>query len=142
MLGWANGDFLERESPDSGPSAAGAESTAEPAGTVLPDGTLEYRYADGRVRRRLPTGLEQIHWPDGRVTSVATLQVQLADLPPLPAEFTDWGGRLGDDLAQVLVNILTPAEMEAYRQTEEGKGFYELLDWRLRSIRFLTAPQS
>jgi hypothetical protein len=85
--------------------------------------------------------LEQIVWPDGRVTGVATLQVQLADLPPLPAEFTDWGSRLGDDLAQVLVNILTPAELEAYRQTEDGRGFYELLDWRLRSIRFLTAPQ-
>jgi hypothetical protein len=142
VLGWANGDFLERESPDSEQSAAGQESPAEPASTVLPDGTLEYRYADGRVRRRLPSGLEQILWPDGRVTSVATLQVQLADLPPLPAAFTDWGGRLGDDLAQVLVNILTPAEMDAYRQTEVGKGFYELLDWRLRSIRFLTAPQS
>jgi hypothetical protein len=142
LLGWANGDFLERESQDSEPSAAAEESPDEPASTVLPDGTLEYRYADGRVRRRLPTGSEQILWPDGRVTSVATLQVQLADLPPLPAEFTGWGGRLGDDLLQVLVNILTPAEMEAYRQTEEGKSFYELLDWRLRSIRFLTAPQS
>ena len=46
---------------------------------------------------------------------------------------------LANDLLAILRNILTDAEFEAYQQTEADKGYYERINWRLRSIQFLTA---
>ena len=60
----------------------------------------------------------------------------------MPEGLSQWGGTLADELASILGNILTENEMHAYQQTEAGKDYYEMVDWRLRSIRFLTAQES
>ena len=39
-------------------------------------------------------------------------------------------------------NILSETEFNAYMQTEGGKTYYQIVDWRLRSIQFLTLPSS
>lgn len=142
VLGWSSARYLRREAsapdqqPGGGPPAPGA------VGTVLPDGTLERLYPDGRRVRRLPDGNLQTIWPDGNVSRSAFVNVPIATLPALPAELSTWGSNVEDELLTILDNILTDPEMEAYRTTEEGKGFYQLLDWRLRSIHFLTTPAS
>ena len=151
VTGWSSARFL---APDTEPGGAGGVADTEPgsaegapaaglaARRVLDDGTLEIRFADGSGRRRLPDGRLQIVRPDGTLAPLAFVNVPSADPPPLPAEYAGWGTRVGDDLLGILRNILTPAEMEAYLQTEEGKNFYQLLNWRLRSISFLTVPAS
>ncbi len=136
VVGWANMRFLE---PDTEAEAPAAD---EPTRTVLPDGTLELRFADGTRRHRLPDGQLEIVHPDGTKSKFAFLQTPGADLPPLPSEFSDWGVQVNDDLLAILTNILTPDEFTAYRQTEEGKDFYGVMNWRLRSIQFLTVPAS
>ena len=107
--------------------------------SVLPDGTLQTRYPDGRVRRLQPNGRVVTMFPDGRVMAPIAIQVQPASLPALPTELADWGSRISDSLLSIIRGLLSDAEFEAYLQTEQGRSFYELLDWRLRSIRFLTA---
>jgi hypothetical protein len=146
VTGWSSARFLAVDSDDSG-SAEPTPGAGEPDDTaatrrVLEDGTLEIRFADGSARRRLPTGQLQNVRPDGTVTTLTFVQTQTADLPPLPAQYEQWGSRLGSELLSILGNILTSAEMEAYLQTEAGKGYYELVDWRLRSIEFLMIPGS
>jgi uncharacterized protein YraI len=144
VLGWSSGRYLRREgsAPDQQASGGQPAPAAAGAGTVLPDGTLERLYPDGRRVRRLPSGRLQTIWPDGSVSQATFVQVPIATLPALPAELSTWGSNVEDELLTILDNILTDPEMEAYRTTEEGKGFYQLLDWRLRSIHFLTTPAS
>ena len=44
--------------------------------------------------------------------------------------------------SDILKSILTPAELAAYSQTEAGKDYYKLVDWRVQSIQLLTSsPQ-
>lgn len=139
LMGWVNSRFLAVE------AEAPAEVEASAAGVtraVLPDGTLELRFSDGTARRRLPNGNLALVRADGTVSTLTFLQAPGADLPPLPAEFADWGTRVNDELLSILTNILSPGELAAYQQTEQGKTFYELTSWRLRSIEFLTSPTS
>ncbi len=141
-LGWASARFLERESRGPAPGSGGAAGTAPPGidSVVLPDGTMEVRFPDGRISRRKPDGKFETQFPDGSISMQSFVQVPGADLPPLPGELGNWGTQVADGLLGVLNNILTNAEFEAYQQTEAGKDFYEVLDWRIASIRFLTTP--
>ena len=79
--------------------------------------------------------------PDGTVMVPYAMQVQGAELPPLPNDLSPWGDALGDQLLGVLRNILTEAELQAYMQTETEKDYYEVIDWRVRSIGFLTSAE-
>lgn len=109
---------------------------------VLSDGTIELRYPDGSRRQLQPDGTIVTISPDGKVTSPIAIQVSTADLPALPSDLAGWGSEINERLLGILRNMLSDTEFEAYRQTEQGKSFYELMDWRLRSINFLvTAPQ-
>lgn len=107
---------------------------------VGPDGTIERRYADGGRAVRSPTGRQDRYTPDGTQYTRATLQSQAQPpLPPsLPSEFTSWGNTLNYRLSGILRNILTPEEFEAYRATEGDKAYFDLVEWRLDSISFLT----
>jgi hypothetical protein len=108
---------------------------------ILEDGTFETRYPDGRIRRQRPDGSIETVAPDGTVSMALAIQVPGADLPLLPEELSGWGSELGDQLMGLLRNILSEAEFDAYRQTEEDKAYYDRIDWRLRSLNFLTASQ-
>lgn len=109
--------------------------------SVLADGTIELRYPDGHVQRLRPDGKVETVTPDGTVMVPYAIQVQVADLPPLPPGLSPWGHALGDRLVAILRNILTDDEFAAYRKTEAGKDYYDLVDWRLRSIAFLTSAE-
>lgn len=109
--------------------------------TVLEDGTLQIRFPDGSMQRLQPDGKVVYVQPDGKVLVPMAIQVPMAELPPLPTELAGWGNALGDILSGILQNMLTEVEFQAYLQTEEGKGYYELVDWRLRSIAFLSVPE-
>lgn len=140
VRGWVNSRFLAVEEEEA--TAEVETSTPGVVRSVLPDGTLELRFPDGTARRRLPDGNMEIVRPDGTTSKFTYLQAPGADLPPLPSEYADWGTRLNNDLLRILTNILTPEELIAYQQTEQGKSFYEVTNWRLLSIQFLTAPTS
>lgn len=106
---------------------------------VLPDGTIERRTPDGFRIRRLPNGRTERYAPDGtKLPSAVYNQVQPSTLPQLPAPLESWGTALESNLLTILNNILTDTEYSAYLSTESGKYDYELIDWRLRSIAFLT----
>ena len=109
--------------------------------SVLPDGTLQLKYPDGTLRQRRPNGQVVTIFPDGRTMVPKALQVQPADLPTLPEDLTDWGSHIKDSLLSIIQGVLSEPEYEAYLQTEQDKPYYELVDWRLNSIRFLTAEQ-
>jgi uncharacterized protein YraI len=136
-----NGAPLESAGVDA--SEAGGGQVQRPAGrSVLADGTLERRHSDGSAVRLTPDGRDVLVATDGTVRSPAYIQVQTTNLPPLPPEYATWGNRVGDGLIGILRNILNEREMTAYLQTETGKSYYELVQWRLRSITFLTQPGS
>jgi hypothetical protein len=107
--------------------------------SVLSDGTLQLKYPDGTIRRRRPSGQIVVILPDGREQTVMMMQVQPADLPALPTGLSDWGTHINDELISILRGLLSEPEYQAYLLTEERKSFYELVEWRLRSIGFLTA---
>lgn len=109
--------------------------------TVLEDGSIVITYPDGSQRRLRPDGSVEYVSPEGKVMVPFALQVQGADLPELPEGLSQWGGSLADELMGILHNLLTDPEMEAFQQTEAGKSYYDLVDWRLRSINFLTAQE-
>jgi len=121
-----------------------SRSTSGPArfssAKVLPDGTIERRTPDGSRIRRLPNGETERYRPDGTEIIIMKIETQPATLPPLPAPLENWGTALESTLLEILNNILTDAEYPAYLATETGKHDYELVDWRLRSIAFLTQP--
>lgn len=146
LSGWANDRFLEavNETSPTAPAAPDAPgfTTSIVSHRVLPDGTLAILLSDGSVRHRQPNGNLLIQHPNGLSTSTQMLTVQIAEPPPLPEGYTVWGDRLGTSLLGILGNILTPEELAAYRQTESGKTYYQLVDWRILSIQFLTQPNS
>ncbi len=109
--------------------------------SVLPDGTLQLKYPDGTLRQRRPNGQVVTVYPDGRTAAPVALQVQPADLPDLPSDLTDWGTHINDSLLTIIQGLVSEPEYEAYLQTEQDKPYYKLVDWRLNSIRFLTAEQ-
>lgn len=109
--------------------------------TVLEDGTIEIRQPDGSIRRLRPDGKVETVLPNGQAIVPYALEVQGADLPDLPDPLSGWGTVLADSLLGIIRNILTDAEYEAYRQLEEGKDYYDVIDVRLRSIAFLTSAE-
>jgi hypothetical protein len=109
--------------------------------SVRPDGTLELIHPDGSRELLEPDGTRVIVAPDGTRTMIMKIEVQVADLPALPGELSSWGDRIGERLLTILGNLLTDEEFEAYLGTEDGKGYYERIDWRLRSIAFFTATE-
>lgn len=109
--------------------------------TLLEDGTIVLTYPNGSQRRLRPDGLVDYVAPNGTIMSPSAVQVQGAALPALPEPLSDWGTFLASDLLAILDNILTDAELEAFKQTEADKDYYERINWRLRSIQFLTAPE-
>lgn len=113
--------------------------TSDATRTILEDGSIVLTWPDGSQRRLRPDGLVEYVNPDGTIMSPHAIQVQVADLPELPEALSDWGSFLSNDLLAILGNILTDAELEAYQQTEADKDYYERINWRLRSIKFLTA---
>lgn len=149
-LGWVNVRYLAVVRETGGSTASpGTPTPAAPgfANTivshdVMPDGTLAILLPDGSVRQRLPNGNTVTIRPDGTRSTFQYLNVQSADPPPLPAGHSAWGERLGNSLLGILRNILNENEFNAYMQTEGGKTYYQIVDWRLRSIQFLTLPNS
>ena len=132
-------------------NSGGAPSRTDPgpepeklaSAKVLPDGSIEKRLPDGGRVVRLPDGTTERYLPDGtKLPPVAAYKtgVQPSSLPPLPETLVNWGSGLEGSLLGILDNSLTEAEYSAYLVTEEGKFEYELIDWRLRSIAFLTQP--
>ena len=133
---------VEPERVEPSPPPATPETpvdTSDATRTILEDGSIVLTWPDGSQRRLRPDGLVEYIQPDGTVMSPIAIQVQGADLPELPEPLSDWGRFLADDLLAILGNILTDAELEAYQQTEADKDYYERINWRLRSIQFLTA---
>ena len=126
----------------------GAPSRTTPApeklasAKVLPDGSIEKRFPDGGRVVRLPDGTTERYLPDGTKLPPAVFKsgVQPSTLPPLPDTLASWGSGLEGSLLGILDNILTETEYSAYLLTESDKVDYELIDWRLRSIAFLTQP--
>lgn len=134
-------------------AAAACPAPAGPSRTfssqVLPDGTIERLNPDGSRERHLPNGEIVRYGPDGRemersasgsllTERLRGQSIQIVRLtPPLP-EYQTWTTSLENSLAAILENILTDAEYQYYRTTEANKADYDLIDWRLRSIRVLT----
>ena len=142
--GWVNARFIARDTGSPG-APESAPATAAPAGSarVLADGTMQRQLPGGTTLRLTPDGHDQRVLPDGKVVQMQYLQVQILDLPPLPPDYVKkWGDGVGDALSAILRNILTADEIPAYLQTEAGKSYSELIEWRLRSIQFLTGPAS
>lgn len=134
--------IIEPEQVELGPPPVTPETpveTSDATRTILEDGSIVLTWPDGSQRRLRPDGLVEYVNPDGTIMSPIALQVQAADLPELPEALTDWGSTLSNDLLAILANILTDAELEAFQQTEADKGYYERINWRLRSIKFLTS---
>ncbi|MEM6667418.1 MAG: hypothetical protein AAF638_13555 [Pseudomonadota bacterium] len=130
-------------------TAAGGRGAAAPeperAGNVriLSDGTFERTAQDGSRFLRYPDGDTARFNPDGSRVSegnVAMVQVPNAGLPALPDQYAQWGTGLSNSLLGILRNLLQEEEYVAYLRTEEERrdDYYRLLDWRLRSISFLT----
>ncbi len=140
--------YLERTSQLK--SLSGSQSrptrTIELKWTVLADGTLERRLSDGSRKLRFPNGVIETYLPDGSLyepdSGAQAYEVQEAALPALPGEFTNWGLGLEGSLLVILRNILTDEEMATYLQTEKDKSFYQLIEWRIDSILFLTREPS
>jgi hypothetical protein len=106
--------------------------------TVLPDGTLEILLPDGIRQRRAPNGQITTILPDGTHMTSKAIQVPMDELPALPSDLSDWGQKASDALLQIIQNLLTEAEFNAYQQTEINKPFYPRMEWCIRSIDFLT----
>lgn len=123
------------------PPAVEAQNDRDIQRRILADGTFETRYPDGFIRRQRPDGSIETVTPDGTVTMALPIQTPGAELPLLPDALDGWGSQLGEQLLGLLRNVLSDAEFDAYRQTEASKGYYELIDWRLRSLNFLTASR-
>lgn len=140
--GWVNARYIAPETDDAGVAEPAPPPAPGATRRVLADGTLEIRFSDGSAVRLTVDGRDVRVAPDGTETSFAFIQVQTDSLPPLPPDLAGWGTRVGDNLLGILRNILTSTEMESYLQTESGKTYYELVQWRLRSITFLTRPAS
>ncbi|MEH6355122.1 MAG: hypothetical protein V7760_03735 [Marinobacter sp.] len=128
--------FVLLQKPATEPQPVGA---SEATRTIMADGTIVMSWPDGSQRQLKPNGKVVYVSPDGQIMTPFAMQVQGAELPALPDSLGDWGKTLANDLLRILTNILTDAEMAAFQKTEEGKDYYELIDWRLRSIAFLTA---
>jgi len=109
---------------------------------VLSDGRLEIIYPDGTIKRLRPDGMIETQSPSGVIMVPKAMQTQGIEMPALPSELVGWGDKISESLLEVIRKMLTDAQFNAYLKTEEGKTFYEKLDWRIRSIGFLAIEQS
>lgn len=82
--------------------------------TIGPDGRIETRYPDGRIKRQAiqECGWEE-EWPDGQKFVSSCMEVQSVDLPALPAglasgvEMQAWLVSLGQNLLET-IRIIVP----------------------------------
>ncbi|MEM9205759.1 MAG: lysozyme inhibitor LprI family protein [Pseudomonadota bacterium] len=112
---------------------------------ILPDGTMEKPGPEGSTYQRSPSGEVTTIWPDGsRTRSLFYTNVPYAGLPQLTSNYQPWMDSLTGSLIGILGNILTEEEFAVYQANESGTlhNDYELLDWRLRAINFLTSESS
>jgi uncharacterized protein len=107
---------------------------------VLPDGTFERHNLDGSIDRRDPAGNISTEMPDGSILTYQYAQVPGAGIPDLPPPMANWAEQVEANLLGILDNILTDQEYADYLATESGKQDLVLVDWRLRSIDYLTSP--
>lgn len=112
---------------------------APPVATVLPDGTIHKPFQDGSIATFNPvTGARGMILPDGRVMNMMMSQVQPDELPVLPPDYDGWSGRVSASLAGLVGNLLTPAEVESL-QSKAPQGFFDLLDYELQILAFITS---
>jgi hypothetical protein len=109
--------------------------------TVLKDGSLLITYIDGSQRRLRPHSEIEYVTPEGLIIGSTKIEVPSDELPKLPSGLKPWGGFVASKLMLILNNILTESELAAYRQTEKDMDYYDLIDWRLRCISFLTTQE-
>lgn len=106
--------------------------------SVLPDGRLETRYADGKKVRLNPRdGNRETVWPDGSTTMSLFSHGQAPTLPPLPAAYSGWGADLEDALLSILGTALSPEQLQVYKQNAAGGTYYQRVDQHIGSITFL-----
>lgn len=109
--------------------------------TVDPHGNMTRIHADGGVVRRDRQGSVRMFAPDGTELDVSEPMVQApySGLPPLPETHMRLEHWITRELDIILKNLLSDDEFVAYRTTEAGKAAYGLIEWKFRSIHFLTA---
>jgi hypothetical protein len=127
------------------PLPAGAVGdTAEPVKRlVLPDGTVEFRYRDGSIRRRNKTCTVTIA-PSGRADTACIAFVELPyNLPPLtdqtPRGLPKWIQDQSSQVMQQIAMLLDRDEnsIKDYQRTEQGLDLYKQVQRRLALVTML-----
>lgn len=147
------GTELERQRPGSSPrilspvenlaviTALGSDPSArpDPAITVDRDGTIRKRLADGSVAFLNPaTGDTGVILPNGQIQVPFAIQVQAADLPPLPQDYDAWSQSVQLSLSGLVGNLLTPGEVQTLQDNAPGDFFLNLA-FQLKILAFVTS---
>jgi len=110
---------------------------------ILPDGSIEIRYPDGRIVRIHKDGRGRtIIFPDGRIQEIIyKSQVQPGNPPPLPSDETlvEWLNSYNDNLLVTIQTILQndQASIDNLKNVESGKPLLEVIRLRIRFVNTL-----
>jgi T-complex protein 10 C-terminus len=112
---------------------------------ILPDGTIETHYPDGKIIRRSPEGCGgTIIYPNGEIqniTCVKKSQVQPGNPPSLPSDdpLFPWLNSYNDNLLTTIKTILQhdQASIDNLKNVESGKPLLEVIRLRIRFIGVL-----
>jgi T-complex protein 10 C-terminus len=106
---------------------------------ILPDGSIEIHYPDGRIVRIHGDGCGRtIIFPDGSSQQLLCSQVQPGNPPPLPSDQTlvAWLNSYNDNLLATIQAILQndQASIDNLNNVESGKPLLEVIRLRIRFV--------
>ncbi len=113
------------------------------ARSILPDGTVEIRYTDGRIKRIFKDGGDTMIFPDGRKEQKLYKSVSIVRVPTLPGdpELLIWLEAHNEGLLRIMRSLVSPQAAEEYLRYEGGeRPLGEKINERTRILGQLLSP--
>lgn len=103
------------------------------------NGRMETVYGDGRiVWQSISGGSFGTDYPNGTVDMATAIQIPGAPVPPLPANMSEWGGTVENDLLTIIDQLLPPPDRLPYRDLFSHEPYPERMLSHLSVIQHLT----
>lgn len=136
------GNLQIQPAPGSG-AADGPEGDGQAERRILPDGTVQLRYPDGKIVR-LTKGSRTVIMPDGSRQTFMFQHAQAPTPPGAPPNNThaEWAGGEADRLLGIMRTLVgnDQTSINAYLECESSSSPYGKISQRTRTIDLLVQP--
>lgn len=129
--------------PVAGDEAADEAESSNIDRRILPDGTIEFRYPDGKIVQ-LTDGTRTVIMPNGEQQTMMFSHAQPPTPPGAPPDTThaEWADSEAERLLDIMRTLVgnDQASIEAYLESESASSLYGRISERTRTVNMLVQP--